>query len=443
MSKLYAGAQIRRLRLTRKLTQAQMAREMDVSTSYFNQLENDQRPLTASLLLKLAIRFHVDASYFSPEHNAHLVTELRTQFPEVPSNQVIELAERAPELAEAVTLRLRNYDSTTPDPYREVQDFFFDSSNYIDRLDTAAESLSETLGTRPFRMSTFASVLNKDLGVTVRFGRHSKGPRRIFDPEYRNLNLRSDLTEAQQCFEVALQYALLTYPSVLEELSAPLHSEPAQNLAKIGLAQYFAAATTMPYSTFLETAEETRYDIEQIGARFGTSLESTCLRLTTLQRPGAQGIPFYFIRTDRAGNISKRLGAGGFHFSRTGGTCPLWVVHRAFETAQRFTRQVAAMPDGKTYLWIAHTVSHSPSNFGQPRRDLAIALGCDIEDAPSLIYSDGLNLDPRTAVPIGPSCAICDRTNCPQRAFPRSDQSINIDFNVTESWPSLMTHPVA
>ena len=162
----------------------------------------------------------------------------------------------------------------------------------------------------------------------------------------------------------------------------------------MGFAQYFAAAVTLPYTEFLETAENTRYDIDRIASIFGTGFETTAQRLTTLQRPGARGVPFVFIRTDRAGNISKRQSATSFHFSRTGGSCPLWAIHRAFETPNRITRQVATMPDGHTYLWIARHVQGQVKSFGTPRKEFAVGLGCMISHADKLIYSDALNLSP-------------------------------------------------
>ena len=84
----------------------------------------------------------------------------------------------------------------------------------------------------------------------------------------------------------------------------------------------------MPYQPFLSMAEETRYDIDLLCNYFGTGFETTAQRLATLQRPGLNGVPFSFIRTDRAGNISKRQSSTAFHFARSGGSCPLWVVHR-------------------------------------------------------------------------------------------------------------------
>ena len=192
----------------------------------------------------------------------------------------------------------------------------------------------------------------------------------------------------------------------------------------------------MPYGAMLEQAEATRYDIDRLADHFGTGFETTCHRLSTLQRPGARGVPFFFVRTDRAGNISKRQSATGFHFSRTGGSCPLWVIHRAFETPGRVTRQVAGMPDGRSYLWIARTVTSGAHGYGSPRKVFSIGLGCDVRHASRLVYAKGLDLtDPDSATPIGMGCKVCEREACPQRAFPFVGRPLDVDENQSRFAP--------
>jgi XRE family transcriptional regulator, fatty acid utilization regulator len=199
-------------------------------------------------------------------------------------------------------------------------------------------------------------------------------------------------------------------------------------LARIGLANYFAGALLMPYGAFLAAAERERYDIERLGALFGVGYETICHRLSSLQRPGALGVPFFFIRVDRAGNISKRQSATDFHFSRVGGTCPLWNVYEAFAQPGRILTQVAQMPDGRTYLWIARTVQHAAGGDGDPGKTFAIGLGCDIRHAGRLVYSKGLALaDPAAATPIGAGCKVCERPACPQRAFPLIGRPLAVD----------------
>jgi hypothetical protein len=155
-----------------------------------------------------------------------------------------------------------------------------------------------------------------------------------------------------------------------------------------------------------------------------------------MQRPGDKGVPFYFVRVDMAGNISKRQSATSFHFARLGGVCPLWNVHEAFSSPGTILRQLARMPDGKTYLCLARTVHESGTSYLQPQRKFAIGLGCEIKHAHKLIYSTGLDLEDQAAVePIGVSCRVCERRDCPQRAFPPLSRRISIDENSRSSFP--------
>jgi predicted transcriptional regulator len=208
---------------------------------------------------------------------------------------------------------------------------------------------------------------------------------------------------------------------------------------RAALASYFAGAVLMPYQLFRDAAKQTRYDVDILKNRFGVSFEQVCHRLTTLRRPGAEGIPFHFIRVDIAGNISKRFSASGIHIARFGAACPRWNVYDAFATPGMLRVQVSQMPDGKTYFCIAETTqrvhaftaaSRLPHRIGQH----AIALGCDIRHAGEIVYADGLNLaDPQIVTPIGVSCRTCPRNDCAERAMPSLHQRLEIDENVRGS----------
>jgi XRE family transcriptional regulator, fatty acid utilization regulator len=192
----------------------------------------------------------------------------------------------------------------------------------------------------------------------------------------------------------------------------------------------------LPYQRFLDGAEAVRYDIDQLTRRFEVGFETICHRLSTLQRPNARGVPFIFVRTDSAGNISKRQSATAFHFSRVGGNCPLWVVHHAFSRPGQFLTQVAQMPDEGTYFWIARTTTAEPSRYLGPDKRFAIGLGCDVAHAEKLIYSVGIDLmDSEVIVPIGAGCKICDRPACPQRAFPYLGHPVHVDANASTDLP--------
>lgn len=427
MSKVFVGGRIHTLRRSFGLTQAEMARRIGISTSYLNQIENNQRPITASVLLTVSQAFDLSPGYFSDNSQARIITDLRELFPSTAAEELEDIATRYPQFAESL-LDTRS-TRAQGNAYELVREYFYEKRQYIDPLDRAGEQLSQTIGMAPLRVTHLAQKLEKDAGITVNFRGRQDGLRRLYDPATRSLTLRSGMREAQLVFDMALHYALAVHDDLLHQLAQELPTEESQEVALLGLAQYFAAATTLPYGEILEQAKATRYDIDAIASHFGASFESTAHRLSTLQRPGKSGIPFTFMRTDRAGNITKRQTSTSFHLPRSTGTCPLWVLHRAFETPARITRQVASMPDGRAYLWIARYISSGSSGFGRAQREFVVALGCDLDSAHQLVYSNGLELTPEAATPIGPGCSACSRTNCPQRAFPEAGRRLDITLH--------------
>jgi predicted transcriptional regulator len=159
-----------------------------------------------------------------------------------------------------------------------------------------------------------------------------------------------------------------------------------------------------------------------------------------LQRPGAKGIPFFFVRVDQAGTITKRHSATRLQFARFGGACPLWNVHRAFETPGHFLRQLAETPDGVRYISLARDVSKPGGSFGAPVRRYAIALGCETRHAEALVYADNLDINNASAYePIGISCRICERANCHQRSVPPLERRLAIDTHTRGTLPYEVT----
>ncbi|WP_433575908.1 short-chain fatty acyl-CoA regulator family protein [Nocardia brasiliensis] len=467
MRKMYAGARLRRLREERRLTQAALAKSLDLSPSYLNQLERDQRPLTIPVLLKLNSTFDLDVQFFAADSDARLVSDLHEVLIDAagghtaPLTEVEELATRQPDVARIVVAMHRRLRAATdqldllsarvdtpagtpgvPMPYEDVRDFFYDHHNHIPQLDIAAEQLFEQSGLTIGSLDRqLARVAEERAGVTVLVrgdGADPTIPKRHYDPETRTLTLARRLRPGQRAFQIATTLALLLYGTELDGVLAetPSLTGESRTLARIGLANYFAGALVLPYGRFLRSAEELHYDIDLLGLRFEVGFETICHRLSTLQRQGQRGVPFFFVRTDRAGNISKRQSATAFHFSRVGGSCPLWVVHEAFAYPGRILTQIAEMPDGRRYLWIARTAMTAPQGFGTATKNFAIGLGCDIEYADRLVYSSGLQLDdPGTAVPIGAGCKVCERPACAQRAFPHIGSPLAVDENTSTDLP--------
>lgn len=456
------GVRLRRLREERNLKQVELAGALGISASYLNQLEQNQRPLTVPVLLKINAVFGVDVQLFSEDEEARLITDLRDALSDgtesVSVAELRELALNMPAVGRTLVALHRRYRAAAERseamaaqlgddwisggparmPFEQVRDFFYARHNHIEPLDEAAECLYRRAGLAPRTIQDgVAAWLREKHGVEVVRGDSDTAQRR-YDPLTRTLHISANLKPGQQTFQMATQLAFLELSDEFDRLEDDhiLAGEEARRLARVGLANYFAGALILPYSDFLAAAEQEAYDIEKLGRRFGVGFETVCHRLSTLQRADARGVPFFFIRVDRAGNISKRQSATDFHFSRVGGSCPLWNVYEAFAQPGRVLTQVAQMPDGRTYLWVARTVGSGNAGYGAPGKTFAVGLGCDIRHATRLVYSRGLDLaDPDMATPIGAGCKVCERPNCPQRAFPPIGRAVTVDENRSTTTP--------
>lgn len=474
MRKAFMGIRLKRLREERNLTQIALARALELSPSYLNQLEKNQRPLTVPVLLKINAVFGVDVQLFSEDDEARLIADLREAFADpvtsetVTLSEVRELAANMPAVGRAIVAFHRRYrlaaersDSMASQlglrdgdsgmlaplmPFEQVRDFFYAHHNYFAHIDESAEKLFAKASLVPSNaLPGLRAYLEKRHRIRVVLETPEEKPEgtdRYYNAADKVLHLSSRLRPGQQAFQLATQLAFLELDDTIDTLAkeAANGSNETYRLARIGLANHFAGALLMPYRLFLQTAEKLRYDIELLGDRFAVGFETVSHRLSTLQRPDARGVPFFFVRVDRAGNISKRQSATDFHFSRVGGTCPLWNVYEAFAQPGRILTQLARMPDGRTYLWVACTVSRRYGGYGAPDKTFAIGLGCDVRHATRLTYSKGLDLgDPDVATPIGAGCKVCERSHCPQRAFPPIGRRTEIDENERRFTP----YPVA
>lgn len=462
---LRIGKRVRALRWKLGLTQKAMAERLGISASYLNLLEHDRRALTSALLLKLARTFDIDVRALAASADSEVVADLQEVFADplfeehpVTPTEVREFVETHPDVARAV-VRLHHAWSTARgvaaavservldgdelaglDSVRlsseQVSDLFQRAGNHFAELEAEAEALRTA---ERFDIENLFDGLSRHLqrewGVTVRIRTMEEmdGAIRRFDPAGRTLDVSEVLRRGSRNFQLASQIGLLRCGSILDRLveSAAPGSPESRTLARIALAGYFAGAVLMPYREFLRTAESLRYDIELLEHRFRVSFEQVCHRLTTLRRPGEEGVPFYFVRVDLAGNISKKFGASGIRFPRFSGLCTLWNVHGAFLQPGRIRTQLSRLPDGTTVFAVARTVSGHASGYRATPVLHAIGIGCDVESARRVVYADGMDLaNAAAAVPIGITCRSCERTACEARAFPALDRPLRIDENV-------------
>ena len=457
--KIFAGPRIRRLRRERGLSQSQMSSELGFSTSYLNLVERNQRPVSAQFLLRLAEVYDVELSAFAGTDEARAFADLNEIMADpmfkslgISRGELQDMADSAPRAIEAFSLLYKSFQQAKTNatelssqfaerggvdldavfPVDEVRDFIHDRKNYFAELDEAAESLHTELGLeREDAFMVLSGRLDEEHGIRVRIMPHEVMPEtlRHFDLHRRQLLVSEMLDASARIFQLAIQIAQLEFKPMIQRIgdSHAFQTEEARRLVRISLANYFAGALLMPYGRFLKDAKDLKYDIEHLGRRYRTSFEQVSHRLTTLQRPGERGVPFFFIRVDKAGNISKRFSAGRFHFSRFGGTCPLWNVHDTFSMPGRVATQIIQMPDDTTYFSIARTVRRVGALYGQPDQQLAIGLGCDIAYARELVYAKGHDLESLDTTPVGPNCRLCERPACPQRANPPLTRSLVLD----------------
>jgi predicted transcriptional regulator/transcriptional regulator with XRE-family HTH domain len=473
VAKTFVGSRVRQLRGERGFSQAALAQMLEISPSYLNQIEHDVRPLTVAVLLRITEVFGVDATFFAPHDDTRLVAELREVTLDrdlgidVDPAELADLVNAHPTLARAMVNLHQRYRLTAtqlatategrfPDgggsgsgaitmPHEEVRDFFYQRQNYLHELDTAAEDLTvrvrmhrtelaRELSDRLRAVHDVRIVTRSDLGDTVLHR---------FDPETKTLEMSAHLSSGQQVFKLAVELAYLEFGGLIDALvdEGNFTSDESRTLARLGIANYASAAIVLPYSHFHRIAEEFRYDVERLSAYHSVSYQTVAHRLSTLQRPSMRGVPLSFVRVDRAGNMSKRQSATGFHFSSSGGTCPLWNVYETFGNPGKILVQVAQMPEGRHYLWVARTVERRASRYGQPGKTFAIGLGCELRHAHRLVYSEGLDLASEIATPIGAGCRVCERDNCPQRAFPALGRALDLDEHRSTVSPYLVKRP--
>ncbi len=439
---VYLGPRLRRLRRDLGLTQAHMAADLEISPSYIALMERNQRPVTAETLLRLAKAYKIDFSEFTEESGSNIAGRLENvmrdpifQDIDVMPLEIADIVHSFPAFAEAM-LRLHTAykeeqfaladrqqesgdgeGSVHGDPIAAVRNFLSARRNFFPVLDAACERLSVRIA----EAGGFAAYIQQKHQLRVRRlpPEVMTGSLRRLDWHRKELLLDDTLDSASQTFQLAQQLSYLEFYTEIRSTAEEGHftSENARRLCHRSLAAYCAAAMIMPYGAFAKAAEARHYDLEALGRQFGSSFEQTAHRLTTLQKSGQERIPFFFIRVDVAGNVSKRLNGGAFPFARHGGGCPLWSVHSVFRRPREIVTQWLELPDGQRFFSIARTVTSGGGSYGVAKVERAVALVCEAQFAERLIYARSWS-KPVSATPIGISCRLCHRMGCTARSEP-------------------------
>jgi predicted transcriptional regulator/DNA-binding XRE family transcriptional regulator len=454
--KLYLGPRLRTLRRELGINQTRMAEELGVSPSYLNHLERNQRPLTAQMLLRLANTYDIDVRDFVSGPGPATAGDLSEAFADtlvrdlaVPRHELGELVDAHPQVAEAIgrlyraltDLRRLPDAIAAPDgphasgasPVDWLRDYLQQRRNHLAELDIAAEAIAETLPDDPAERQAALRQRLKDVsGISTLIAPETvlSGALRHYDYHRRRLMLAEAMPASARQFALAYQLCLFELDPLLSEQLGKSGAPDAQTrvLAKIALTNYAAAALLMPYDRFRRAAEESRYDLALLQARFGVSFEQAAHRLTTLSRSGARALPFFLVSFDGAGQILKRFLGDAYPFARHGGLCPRWPGLDALG-GDGITTSLVESPSGDRFLTFTAPARH----HGKGRR--AVAIGCDARHAGQIVHADGLT----TVTTIGPSCALCERIDCPDRAGPPIARSLELNQfrRPTALWPFL------
>jgi predicted transcriptional regulator/DNA-binding XRE family transcriptional regulator len=453
--KLFLGARMKRLRRERGLNQAAMAAELGVSASYLNHLERNQRPVTAGILLRLAQAFDVDVKAFASESGdsagadqlGEIFTDPMLSGLGVSRYELVELADNAPAIADGIVrlytalreLQRQPADELGTDPRvlitpeTWVRDYIQAQRNHFPELEDGAETLGGALGDPLSIAEALRRRLKEAWGVESRVVDPEllDGLSQHYDAQRRTFMLSALLRPENRTFGLAYQLALLEFAPIIDRLveNARPPDPGSRRLLHMSFANYVAGAIMMPYGKFLRSAEEHRYALDRLCGQFGANIEQVAHRITTLGRQGARGVPFFMLRVDPAGNISKRYAGESFPFSHFGGTCPRWHLHAAFQTPGQTIRQLIETPDGQRYFTISRTIERPIRPDLRDDALLAIGLGCDVRYAPRIAYADGLDLVNTPATPVGPACAICPRIGCAYRATAPAGRMLAVEEN--------------
>ena len=445
-----------------------MAEALGISPSYLNLIERHQRPLTVQLILKLASVYKIEPDELQGETGGTL-TALREVFAdpllarELPGDQeLIELSEAAPNVAAGVVKLFRAYREQAERlsdlsqllardghataalgarlPSDEVREIFESRPNHFAAIEEEAEAFAAVLDPGDDLFGALKAWLTRECGIAVKVLPAATMPnwRRRYDRHSQRLFISERLSPFDRLREVAIEACLIRMSAtVAAEIQAlKLSTDEARRLARFELGRYAAHALMMPYAAFYAAAVRARYDIDVLRSRFGISFEQATDRLTTLQRPGASGVPFFMLEINKAGHRLRRAGAQGFPQARFGGGCPKLPVHAAFAQPGQILVEAVELPDGAEFLCIARTLEGPQGAFSERPRRTALLLACDTAFREEVVYSAALPVPVTGAggkapqslmTPIGPACRLCERSGCLSRAEPPVTRPLGLD----------------
>ncbi len=461
-SDLKIGPKIKAFRRQLGLQANKFAEQINISPSYLNLIEAGKRKIDGNLLIKISKELRVELSDITSKSDINLENDISELLDDqlfedldILGPEVKDLVNTNPKIARALiklgdNFRQKDHEIVnkvenisgkiidsrkTSFPGEVISDFLQENKNYFPKLEEFANSIFEKVQkNNRTRYIALCDFLKKEYSITVRdiipeekkpFSKiYNKLKKELLLSDYNSLETKKLHAAAQ----IAQEGAITIINDYLKKFNFP--SKESQRLTQVALLNYCGAAILMPYKLFHAECKKLKYDLQLLQNTFATSFEQVAHRVTCLQDPKLPGIPFHMLRTDIAGNISKRFSLSGIEIPRYGGACPRWNVYSAFTRPGVIQAAVSKMTNGEKYVCIARTVEKGVGRYGQSKSILSIGLGCEAKYAKEFVYTENLDItDKKTEIPIGVSCRTCDRLDCSQRAFPPLHKKFDVDIN--------------
>ena len=459
---LKIGPKIKAFRRQLGLQANKFAEQLGISPAYLTLIEGGKRKIDGDLLIKISKELRVELSDLTSKSDINLENNISELLDDqlfedldILGPEVKDLVNTNPKIARALIKLGDNFkqkdheiinkvesisgkiiDSRkTSFPGEVISDFLQENKNYFPKLEEFANTIFENVQkNNRTRYIALCDYLKKEYAITVKdiIPEEGKPFSKIFNKSKKELLLSDynslETKKLHAAAQIAQEGAIDIIKDYLSDFNFP--SDESKRLTQVALLNYCGAAILMPYKLFHSECKKLKYDLELLQNTFATSFEQVAHRVTCLQDPKLPGIPFHMLRTDIAGNISKRFSLSGIEIPRYGGACPRWNVYSAFTRPGVIQAAVSKMTNGEKYVCIAKTVEKGVGRYGQSKSILSIGLGCEAKYAKEFVYTENLDIsDKKTEIPIGVSCRTCDRLDCSQRAFPPLHKKFDVDIN--------------
>ena len=459
---LKIGPKIKAFRRQLGLQANKLAEELGISPSYLNLIEGGKRKIDGDLLLKVCEKLNIQLSDLTTKSDINLENTISEILDDklfedldILGPEVKDLVGTNPKIGRALVrlgdiLKKKDHElinkieklsgkivdnRKNSFPGEVISDFLQENKNYFPKLEEFANKVFEKIQVNNrTRYIALCEYLKKEYSITVKdiIPEDGKPFSKIFNKKKKELLLSDYNTLETKKLHAASQIAQESASKEIDQYLSNFNfpSEESKRLTQVALLNYCGAAILMPYKLFHSECKKLKYDLELLQNTFATSFEQVAHRVTCLQDPKLPGIPFHMLRTDIAGNISKRFSLSGIEIPRYGGACPRWNVYSAFTRPGVIQAAVSKMSNGEKYVCIARTVEKGVGRYGLSKSILSIGLGCEAKYAKQFVYTENLDIsDKKTEIPIGVSCRTCDRLDCSQRAFPPLHKKFDVDIN--------------